>query len=1149
MKTRFKRVTALLLTLAMTFSLLSVGAFAANVPDYAHLEIGAAEGEPGDTVKVPVYLKGIKEGQKCRGFDTTVVLGENLTVAGVEWTDLVSGFGYKIYNKDSGYLTATDIMNSGFRITEDGKVCDLLVKLADDAASVGAVSLTKVSVSGDTAVDFLNSTDGTMGTRDLNAVVTPTDAEGNPVPVISIKDGGTDPGPTPDPAAGYKIVVSADKTSVTAGEDVTVTVAVEGGNFQAAKATLSYDSGKFDVKSVTDSALWTSTGSVYTYFNAADADLNATLGTFVFTAKAQTEEVTGSFTLSATGCGKDLDDAAGGAVTDCANNGKVDVTIALKTDLAVTAENKTVTYDGSAHAFNAVTCDVAGADIKYGETEGAYDLTAVPSKTDANTYTLYYQVTAPGYAPKTGSYKLIINPADIDARVDGYDGAYDGNSHTVNVFVTKPDSGYTVTYSDSEDGAYTNDAPSRTDVGTTTVWVKIDAGSNYNVWKGSAAITVTEAEITFVIEPVTGVTYDGQLHESAAVTSKLPEGATVTYKWTENGVEDSSTDVIPKFAQAGTYHVSYEVTYPNYAKKTGSYDFTITNADITGYVIAAKPDVNYTGEAQESATLTRGTPADAEIVFTCNGHTYYGVPSFTEVGIYEVSYVISAENYNDVTGSYTFTIKDGEIVASSTGYDGAYDGNPRSITVTVTKPEGTTTYYRTSEDESTDAGVWSTTNPTFTDVGDYTVYWKVEKAGYATVSGSDTVSITPGTYTGVSYVGKPLLTYDGDAYPSGMLSGQLPAGAQVTFKWTDKDGVAQTSSEIPKFADAGTYTVNYTITSTNYQDITGSYTFEIGKLLLSMDVSVQPVTVTYDGQPHSIDFKLPTKTQKVLAKLGLTVKATYTLKSKNDVDVNETITAPTYTDAGKYLIQVDYSLDVTEPNSNFTSGNGIRLLTINPKDVTITVDSCTKTLGDTDPVFSYNVDGVLATGDLGAITCTRAPGETVGDYEIDANYTANPNYTVTVHKGTLTIGAPVYVTEIKEEYVAGYDLVLVYTDSNAAFTYDGAAMYDVTSAGYKPEGEDKAYKHVYGLVVPAAADETKVAAGTASATALTYGYDVNGNGTVADLDDAMVVVGVYNVRAAYVPAKMKMVLQADVNGDKLVNVLDFGTIRAEYLKK
>ena len=118
---------------------------------------------------------------------------------------------------------------------------------------------------------------------------------------------------------------------------------------------------------------------------------DATLGTFVFTAKAQTEEVTGSFTLSDTYCEEEWENGAEKKPsTPCANNGKVDVTIALKTDLAVTAEDKNVTYDGSAQAFNEVTCAAEGATIAYGETEGTYDLTTVPSKTDAGTYTLYY---------------------------------------------------------------------------------------------------------------------------------------------------------------------------------------------------------------------------------------------------------------------------------------------------------------------------------------------------------------------------------------------------------------------------------------------------------------------------------------------------------------------------------------------------------------------------------------------------------------------------------------------------------------------------------------------------------------------------------------------------------------------------------------
>ena len=350
------RLMSLLLTIAMVLSLFSVSAFAADAPDYAHLEIGTASGHPGETVKIPVYLKGIKEGQRCRGFDTTIVVGENLTLEGAEWTDLVSGFGYQFCNKGTGYLTAVDMMGSGFRITEDGKLCDLLVKIADNAESVGDVSLTKVSISGETAVEFLNSTDGTMDTRNLDAVVTPTDEDGNSVPVVSIKT-----------AASFTINVEADKTSVTAGEDVTITVKVEGGSFVGAAAKLGYDSSKFELKTAPATG-WDAIKDtdIYYYYNVDQNGnaLDATLGTFVFTAKAQTEEVTGSFTLSDTYCEEEWGSGAStGGATPCENNGKVDVTIALKNNLDVTAENKNVTYDGNEHALNEVTTSVAGAVI------------------------------------------------------------------------------------------------------------------------------------------------------------------------------------------------------------------------------------------------------------------------------------------------------------------------------------------------------------------------------------------------------------------------------------------------------------------------------------------------------------------------------------------------------------------------------------------------------------------------------------------------------------------------------------------------------------------------------------------------------------------------------------------------------------------
>lgn len=1099
------RLLSLVLAVVMMLSLLSVAAFAAGAPDYAHLEIGTATGAPGDTVRIPVYLKGLKEGQKCRGFDTTVVLGENLTPVGAEWTDLVSGFGYKIFNKDSGYLTATDIMNGGFRITADGKLCDLLVKIADDATTVGAVSLTKVSISGDTAVDFLNSTDGTMGTRDLDAVVTPTDEAGNPVPVISVKQ-----------AASFTMKVEADKTSVTAGEDVTVSVKVEGGSFVGAAAKLGYDSSKFAIKTADTSTGWSVTSNGYAYYNVA-AGQSATLGTFVFTAKTQTEEVIGSFTLSDTYCEETWDSGASADVaTPCANNGKVDVTITLKTDLDVTAENTTVTYDGNAHAFNEVTTAVAGATIAYGETEGTYDLTTVPSKTDVGTYTLYYKVTAPGYVPKTGSYTLTIEPATIEYTATDYIGMYDGAKHTISVTVTKP-ADAVITYSDDENGTYT-DKPTEYSAAPTnaTVWFKISA-PNYTDVTDKRIVKIDEADMTVDITANEHVTYDGQPHVSATINRLIPSYATIDYMWGETQVGTAGENTPPSFTDAGTYEIWWTASRAGYKVKTGSYTFIIDKANIAdgSYTITANPDVNYDGTAHVSATAN--IPDGMTVTYTYGSQTYTEVPSFTEIGEYEVSYTVSAgNNYNAATGSYTFKIKDGTIEASSTGYHGTYDGKARSITVTVTRPEGTTIQYRTNEEAE-----WSNENPTFTNAGTYTVYWQVTKTGYTAASGHDTVQIDKADITGYSVTANPDATYDGTPHVSATVTIGEPADATISYTCN-----GEPYNTVPSFTDVGTYDVSYTITAgNNYTDVTGTYTFIIKEGTLT--VTGTDYTGAYDGNPHTITVNAPE---------GAAI-------SYSENENGEYIaTAPTQTDAGTKTVY----WKVEKPG--YTTVTGHNTITITKKAVTIKIEAASKFIGDADPVFGAAVEGLVVSDDLGKITLEREPGEAAGKYEISAKYTANANYDVTVTTNYLTISAPDFVVETVEGYVGDYSLVLVYTDGKATFTYDGAAMYDVTSAGYK-YNDVTAYGHVYALVVYGAANDEKVAAGTTPVveTLNCADLDVNKSGSV-DLRDAVAVVAVYNANETYMTNYMSIVLEADVNHSKHVDSDDFALIKAEYLK-
>ena len=1105
------RLLSLVLAVVMALSLLSVAAFAAVAPDYAHLEIGTASGQPGGTVKIPVYVKGIKDGQRCRGFDTTVVLGENLTAAGVEWTSLVSGFGYKIYNKDSGYLTATDIMNSGFRITADGKVCDLLVKIADDATSVGAVNLINVSISGEQSTDFLNSTDGTMATRDLDAVVTPTDEDGNPVPVVSIKE-----------AASFTMNVTADKTSVTAGEDVTVTVEVTGGSFVAAAAKLGYDSSKFSIKTADTSTGWSENNGGYAYYNVNKdgTPLNSTLGTFVFTAIAQTTEVAGSFTLSETFCEETLLDGASTVPsTPCGNNGSVEVTIALKDDLPVTAENKTVTYNGNEQAFNEVICSVEGASIAYGETEGTYDLTAVPSKTDVGTYTLYYQVTAPGYAPKTGSYTLTINPAAIEYTATGFDGTYDGNNHTISVTVTNPTDAV-ITYSDEEDGTYTEEAPKYSAAPTNaTVWFKITANSsNYVDVKDSRIVKIDEADMTVDITANERVTYDGQPHVSATINQLIPSYASIDYMWGTTQV-GAGSNTPPSFTDAGTYEIWWTASRAGYKVKTGSYTFIIDKADIdrSSFTITANPDVNYDGEAHVSATAT--IPEGMTVTYTYGGQNYSVIPSFTDIGIYTVNYTVSAgDNYNDATGSYTFTIKDGTIEATSTGVDTVYDGNSYSITVTVTKPSDTKIEYSTTGEE----GSWSTTNPGFTDVGTYTVYWKVTKDGYTEKLGQDTVNIKKATLTGYSVTANPDATYDGAAHESATVT--LPAGATITYTCNE---VAYNT--IPSFTDVGTYTVSYTITAgPNYTDVTDTYTFIIKEGTL--DVTSSDYNAAYDGQAHTITVTGPE---------GATI--TYSDSENGTYSAD----APTLTNVGSTTVYWKVE------KNGYTTVTGHNTITITKRAATITINDQTKSIGDADPAFTAAVNGLVDPDDLGTITFEREAGETEGRYKITPKYYENPNYDITIEYGYLTITAADFVVETVADYVTGYSLVLVYTDGRATFTYDGAAMYDVTSAGYTYKTDEgvTSYDHVYALVVAGEAEEAMVAAGTTPVadTLNCADLDVNKSGSV-DLRDAVAVVAVYNANETYMTNYMSIVLEADVNHDKHVDGKDFGAIKAEYLK-
>lgn len=153
-----------------------------------------------------------------------------------------------------------------------------------------------------------------------------------------------------------------------------------------------------------------------------------------------------------------------------------------------------------------------------------------------------------------------------------------------------------------------------------------------------------------------------------------------------------------------------------------------------------------------------------------------------------------------------------ELNVTASGYEGVYDGKSHGITVDC-KTEGATILY------STDGKTYSTKKPEYTDVGTYVTYYKVEKDGYTTTTGSEIVKIKEAM---IEFDADDCIVfYDGKDH-----------SIDISVKTDDckilysEDGINY-SSKKPKYKEPGTYVVYYKIMRDNYATVTGSSTVTI----------------------------------------------------------------------------------------------------------------------------------------------------------------------------------------------------------------------------------------------------------------------------------------------------------------------------------
>lgn len=194
-----------------------------------------------------------------------------------------------------------------------------------------------------------------------------------------------------------------------------------------------------------------------------------------------------------------------------------------------------------------------------------------------------------------------------------------------------------------------------------------------------------------------------------------------------------------------------------------------------------------------------------------------------------------------VTARQAFTIKNGKMTnITAADVSVIYDGDEHSITVNNIPKGATVTYGR-------DGKNYSVGNYSFTEVGEYTVYYKVEKDNYDTVTGAATVTISKAENKWITEPSIAGWTYGDNAKAPNKGTPKFGSEVKVEYKpAAASDGKYTTI--VP--TNAGSYTARFTVNGTeNYTELSKTVNFEIAKAKLT--VKANDKTVTYGEGPKS----------------------------------------------------------------------------------------------------------------------------------------------------------------------------------------------------------------------------------------------------------------------------------------------------------
>ena len=306
---------------------------------------------------------------------------------------------------------------------------------------------------------------------------------------------------------------------------------------------------------------------------------------------------------------------------------------------------------------------------------------------NVGTYTIYYYIPATSnYNEKTGSIDGVISKANaVNPKLTSYEGKYDGQAHTIKV---EGGSGGTIKYRTSTSDDYSETLPTATNVGVTTVYVKVIGDANHNSSSEiSAKITITAADFPDGSGSVTitGTNTWGQTLTANVINT---ENATLTYQWysTDNttatggtaiGGATRSTYTIDKSFVGKKIYVVVTAKKTNYntaewkditdsnnkTAEVAKQDLSVTATPYNGSYngIAHNATIKVNSVSWDGQTIVSGTSTSYGNTVTSKGvkaTAYNLLPSKTDAGTYTIYYKVTGGHYyNDFASSTSITIK------------------------------------------------------------------------------------------------------------------------------------------------------------------------------------------------------------------------------------------------------------------------------------------------------------------------------------------------------------------------------------------------------------------------------------------------------------------------------------------------------------